>query len=676
MQLEVVLANKIGDDVYVAYKDDEKLVVQAKNCSVGDEVAGEFEIVQDPVYGKMYRLVNLKNIRASSYMKSLLTLTNIRYVGIATARKIIDQLGENAIDIIAKDPSVLNSISGIQKRQIESITHEVRLLKLVQIISAKVKSKSERTVVALAKMAMQRDLDRKIEESLAYLPIYIEGIDPRGLVDKSDELYLPAMVVYTLHRVSSAQKKSQLTSAELAEKLRTDVKRVQQALEILKDLGQVIQRGEDSYMLSSVAHAYGITTLYLRRNMNLNRKDSTSLEQEIKFQLDVNDKLNDTQKQAVLTALISKVSCITGGPGTGKSTTIEAIHRIGRSLGLDVVVLSTTGKSAQRLSSVGARTVHAHIAWDGVKENRRVEHDLVIIDEASMLDIHVFGALLRAIGDTAICLVGDVNQLPPVGCGAPFHTLVSMRDRIRVVELTQNYRNNDEIARLADAVLKRDVQLFLQYLRNGQTVKLVHSDDSDALLEKIKTAYRKAYEQYGLLELYERVLILSPYRSPQRSKLSSTRLNRELGVALGFDPNRWIQDQMKVVQCVNDYEKEVMNGEIGRVIWSNPFEVSIEYPNRQIQYNKIEADAMLDRALAMTVHKAQGSEADVCWFILEPNAYGMVDNRLFYTAITRARSKLAIFALEDAVSLRNLHAILGKDTHSVLDQQLMQEVIA
>jgi ATP-dependent exoDNAse (exonuclease V) alpha subunit len=193
------------------------------------------------------------------------------------------------------------------------------------------------------------------------------------------------------------------------------------------------------------------------------------------------------------------------------------------------------------------------------------------------------------------------------------------------------------------------------------------------ILNLLKNTYSKAYSAKGLSELYSSLMILSPYKSEKRSGLSTEVLNTELGYVLGFPQDRFCKD-MKVVQTMNDYENMVMNGELGVIAWTNDHEVGVQFKDGQVvTYSILESQAMLDRAFALTVHKAQGSEAQTVWLVIEPGAYGIMSKQLLYTAITRAKDKLAFFALGDSLSVQQLHAIFNNEQDFV-DSSMLQEV--
>lgn len=672
MPVKLTITGRIDANVYKAVNPDGETlkILSYEELKTGDVIDAELIEQKDPFHGRLYKLAKVHSRNVDKYMRALHTLQNVRNVGRITAERIVQALGEDAIAKILQEPAVLANVEGLKKHQVSSIISHLQLLDMTERLNSLLPTLSYRQAVILAKMVVDAGIYEFVRQDPAYLCIYCD-VDPRDIgLDSGSELYSAAVVMSTINRSAANKKKAWLTYDELKSMSKLEEHELKDGIAKLKRLDVLVER-DGKFTSSSIAQAYGTVLMYLNKYINLSVNQN--LVKAIEERLSQYDYLNPIQKSAVLAALTRHVSVITGGPGTGKSVTIQAIHEIGRSLGLDVVVLTPTGKSAQRLADVNARTVHAHIGWDGSKPTRKLDHDLVIVDEASMLDIKVLSGLIEAISGASLCLVGDANQLPPVGCGAPFHTLVKMRDKgMHVTELTVGYRNSDEIAALAQSVLASDVQSFVSILRNGVNVKAFSYVTETELVNAMSSAYRKAYDALGLHGLYDRLLVLSPYRHAHRSKLATNSLNIILGNVLGFG-DQYLSKDMKVVQVINDYEKLVMNGETGIVAWTNPYETAVNFGETVI-YSDIEARAMLERALALTVHKAQGSEADTVWIVLEPNAYGIVNRQLLYTAITRAKQKVVIFGYRDALSLQNLHAIFGKPDNISLDETLYDGV--
>lgn len=682
--MKVTVQRKVAYNVYKVLAEDEHAYLRADDdFEPGDTLEGEFDKLKDPYFGEVLELKDLKKIATNTYLRDLHVLTSIKGIGEITAKKILNTLGGKAVSEILKDPNVLNKVPGLKSNQKQAIVSNLKLFDLTDYISARFPELSHVACVIFAKQAIERGISDLVYQQPLYLSIYGDLINPdklyTGKSKDEDILYTMASIIYTLQNEASASKRICLNKKELEEKL-TSRKKLKSdlnyAVEELKKLDLVIEFKDNLYT-ASIADAHGTLVSYLRQNMRLPRETylTETIEAQTEDLLNKNySHLNELQRLAVKNALTRQVSVITGGPGTGKSVTIEAIYDIAKSLGLDIMVVTPTGKAAQRLENVNARTIHAAIGWDGMKANRILEPDIVVVDEASMVDIQILAHLIKATNNAALVLVGDANQLPPVGYGSPFHTMVQMKQYgMCVTELERGYRNNMQIADLADAILKEDVQRFIALCSNSESIKVINKDTPEEILYAMKSTYAKALQAKGLIGLYNDVLVLSPYKSTERAQLSTYRMNMELCRALGFVPDGLSKD-MKVIQIVNDYTRMVMNGETGIVKWSYPHEVGVQFSDETVEYSKLEADAFLDKAFAITVHKAQGSESETVWLVLEPSAYGIMTKQLLYTAVTRAKSKLAIFSIAGGMSIQNLYAIFGKNSTTV-DETLISEVI-
>lgn len=672
--MKVTILRKIDSNTYVVESESGQAKLQSlEHYEPGDVLEGQFTTQKDPFHGDVLVQTGRIQKSADAKMKAVYALCQVPGVGKITAQRIVEVFGDKTLEVIQTDPDKLFTVKGLRKNQREAIVQHVRLLKAVQLISDKLPHLSYQECVTLAKTAVQLKIDSKIEEDPCYLVLYGDGINPKRIAQPDSPLYKHALIVYELQKAAMSEKQTTLSAEELAQRTKLDTRTVETILQELQNMN-VTQRVSSGYTLAKLAHANGKLAMFLKRNLRLGRQGADTLREEAMRILNSTHKdLNDMQKQAVVSALTRNVCIVTGGPGTGKSATIEAIYAVGRALGFSVVVLAPTGKAAQRLRSVGAVTIHAAIGWDGMNANRKLDCDIVVVDEASMVDSVVLGHLLNAMDRATLVLVGDANQLPPVSYGAPFHTLIQLRGNgLSCVELVESYRNSEEVAKVAQCILKGDVSGFMDALRNGTNVKVVRRDNEQELLELLSKHYEKAYLTKGLDGLYESLLVLSPFKSESKTTLSTHKLNNTLGVVLGFAPNT-LSKGVRVVQLVNDYEKGVMNGEVGTVGWNSELELEVNFPAGPVQYSHIET-ACLDRAFALTVHKSQGSEAETTWLVLPENAYGVMSKHLLYTAVTRAKSKFVLFGTGEALDIKNLHAVFGK-TSQFVDGALLKEVI-
>jgi exodeoxyribonuclease V alpha subunit len=374
--------------------------------------------------------------------------------------------------------------------------------------------------------------------------------------------------------------------------------------------------------------------------------------------------LAESQAAAVVQAIRSKLLIVTGGPGTGKTTLVRGILAALADQDLSILLAAPTGRAARRLAeSTGreARTLHRLLEADPQRGFRRhaarpVEADLVIVDEASMIDTQLMAALLEALpAEAALILVGDVDQLPSIGPGQVLADLIAA-GRVPVIRLVEIFRQAAEsgIVRNAHRINRGELPLFgrpEEGLADFYGIRVAGPEDAEDKLIELLTV--RIPERFGLDSLGE-VQVLTPMN---RGRMGTQALNELLAAQLNPDPplvltrgrTRFALGD-KVMQLENDYEREVYNGDVGRVVGADPgtqrLEVSIE--GRVLRYQGDELD-QLAVAYAVTVHKAQGSEYPAVVLPLLRQHGRMLRRNLLYTAITRARRLVVLLTEPDAL---------------------------
>ena len=373
------------------------------------------------------------------------------------------------------------------------------------------------------------------------------------------------------------------------------------------------------------------------------------------------------QEEAVKKALTEKVLVITGGPGTGKTTLIRAVLAIYRQRGARICLAAPTGRAAKRLSEATrypAGTIHRLLEFSphqgGFQRNeqRPLGADLVIVDEASMLDILLMYHLLKAIPSHAtLVLVGDVDQLPAVGPGNVLLDVIRS-DRFAVVRLTEIFRQARQSQIVVNAHLVREGKF--PRLRPSDPDRLldfyfIEKEEPEEVLEVIVKLCRDRIPARFKLDPVADIQVLTPMN---RGTIGTHRLNRALQEALNPQPEALVRGGTayrlhdKVMQVRNNYDKEVFNGDLGRIrkIDAENQEVGVEVDGQLVVYDFSELDELV-LAYAATVHKAQGSEYPAVVFPLLTQHYVMLQRNLLYTAVTRARKLVVIVGSRKALAI-------------------------
>lgn len=388
--------------------------------------------------------------------------------------------------------------------------------------------------------------------------------------------------------------------------------------------------------------------------------DSVGLQERISRA--TNMAYDPVQMEAIATAASSKILILTGGPGTGKTTTTLGIITAFRSAGASILLAAPTGRAAKRLSEttgMEAKTIHRLLEVkppEGYQRNEenRLEGDVLIVDECSMIDILLMYALLRAMPDTmTLIMVGDVDQLPSVGAGNVLRDVIDS-GAYPVVRLTRIFRQAAASRIITNA----------HRINKGQMPDLSNGRDTDFFFMERETPELAAGEIVELVKAklpryYKTnpasIQVLAPM---QRGIVGAANLNQvlqqavnpgESGLRRGGVEYR-VHD--KVMQIRNNYDKEVFNGDIGVVasVDIEERELVVDFDGREISYDVSELDELV-LAYAVTIHKSQGSEYPIVVMPILMTHYVMLQRNLLYTGVTRAKKVLVIVGTRKAVSL-------------------------
>jgi exodeoxyribonuclease V alpha subunit len=380
--------------------------------------------------------------------------------------------------------------------------------------------------------------------------------------------------------------------------------------------------------------------------------------------------LSDEQRHAVQLAFREKFLIVTGGPGTGKTTILKSVIRLLEAQRLRMDLASPTGRAAKRLAEVTgheASTLHRLLEWSpregGFQRNTRnpLETDVVIVDEASMIDVVLAHHLLQAIPLTAcLLLVGDADQLPSVGPGTVFQDLLRV-PAIPSVRLTTIFRQAAQSRIVANAHrVNRGEFPDLKVSRDDRRQDFFFLPEEDA--EKLQPlivdlAQRRLPAKYRFDPLAD-IQVLTPMH---RSVIGAAQLNAALQAALNppkpgapelLRGGRVFRAGDRVMQLRNNYVKGVFNGDLGRIAAIDPTEqvVTLQLDDRQVPYDFSDLDE-LGLAYAMTVHKSQGSEYPCVILPVHTVHYPMLQRNLLYTALTRARQLLVVVGTRKAIAI-------------------------
>ncbi len=376
--------------------------------------------------------------------------------------------------------------------------------------------------------------------------------------------------------------------------------------------------------------------------------------------------LAEGQRQAVRTASESKAMVLTGGPGTGKTTIINAILRIFQKIGVKVLLAAPTGRAAKRMTETTgfeAKTIHRLLKYSPQKggfqknENDPLECDLLILDEASMIDTVLMYHLLKAVPlSSTFILVGDVNQLPSVGPGNVLGDIIAS-GVVPVVQLTEVFRQARESLIIVNAhrINKGELPLKKERGYPGDDFYFIEQDDPERASKTIVELVTERIPRGFNLDPLSDIQVLSPMH---RGAVGAGNLNDVLQKALnpGEEGAAWgarrfmVKD--KVMQIKNNYDKDVYNGDIGRILRVDPEArvLVVSFEGNDIPYDFGELDELMP-AYAISVHKSQGSEYPAVVIPMFTQHYMLLQRNLLYTAVTRGKKLVVVVGSKKALAI-------------------------
>ncbi len=638
-----------------------------------------------PSFGKQFKIQRFTEILPHTESGLIRYLSSGVYKGIGPkiAERIVSHFGVKTLDILHHHPEKLLDIPKMTARLAKKVAQ-----------AWKEKQLSADTLLFLSEHGMSSNLGQKIAKTYGDKTIEIISRNPYQLIDDFrgigfltadkiarslgcavDSLFrLQAGVLHLLQQ-GSERGHCYLTPAQIQGDLQTLLQLTPEqiatctypALEELQKKRAVVESDggyytKDLYLseFSAAMHISRILSTPLPAHMGTPDVIRQKATQWVEAYQQTNAvQVSARQSDAILQAAQEKVFILTGGPGVGKTTTVRALILYFQSQQCQVLLAAPTGRAAQRLSEISpvpAKTIHRLLEWSA-HENQFLKDatnplraDVVVIDEASMLDIHLASQLLQAIPSTTrLILIGDVDQLPAVGPGNFLSDLLQSK-KVPCLQLTEIFRQaaSSQIVQIAHAINRGQVPAFEPQSDSDCLFLPAHSPQD--ILEMIRLLMGKTLKERGFDPVRE-VQILTPMN---RGPLGSLALNQEMQTLLNPKPTSARESDIprngfvlrqgdKVIQTVNNYEQNVFNGDIGFVEHTRVEggKVIVSFQGRNVQYEGEGIQELL-LAYAVSIHKSQGSEFPVVIIPVSMQHYIMLQRNLFYTALTRGK-KLAIF---------------------------------
>jgi exodeoxyribonuclease V alpha subunit len=439
---------------------------------------------------------------------------------------------------------------------------------------------------------------------------------------------------------------------------------------VIEDLNQLLDEFEPNrkavYLTRFHVSETGISRHLTRLISSQKTIRSMNLEKAVEWvQKRIDLRLAPRQIDAIKRAISDKVLIITGGPGTGKTTIIHSIIKIYRPVGARIFLAAPTGRASKRMTEATgqpARTIHRMLEFNWQKggfqrnENRPLEADVIILDEASMIDTVLMYHFLKAVPSGAtLIIVGDSNQLPSVGPGNVLKDVISSGS-IPVIELNEVFRQAREslIIMNAHRINKGKVPETRDFRGDLGDFYFIEQDDPDQALHIVMELVCKRIPQRFKMHPMEDIQVVTPMH---KGIVGTVNLNMKLQDSLNPSKieivrgDRAFRLNDKVMQTRNNYEKEIFNGDIGLVksIDEKNQEVVVDYDGRAVTYDYSELDEII-LAYAISVHKAQGSEYPAVVIPILPQHYLLLQRNLIYTAVTRGKRLVVMVGSKKALA--------------------------
>ncbi|MBE0664611.1 MAG: ATP-dependent RecD-like DNA helicase [Candidatus Aminicenantes bacterium] len=649
------------------------------SLSEGDFLLIEGDESDHPRFGKQIKVSRYEFIlpQDGEGIANYLSSGRFKGIGKKTAQKIVDQFGQGTFEVLENNPERLCEVHGLKKTVIETIKQSVRDSRVLRDLNVRL------TPYGIGQETVFRiyrefgDLALALIESNPYL--LIERVRGVGFkiadtiakamgIDKIDPQRIRAGIFFVLEQSEFQRGDLFITRDDLLKKCSwlldiadSDVfALLEKLLErqelrmakipeicILKPQNELIEKTAARRLFQLAQGLFAVPELAVNFNAVF---EKLALE------------LTAEQKQAALTAVQNRLTIITGGPGTGKTTIIRAIIEILKANGKSILIAAPTGRAAKRIeesSLYQASTIHRLLKLN--PETGQFVHnaqnplktDAIIVDEFSMVDSFILFALLQALADnTQLIVIGDKDQLPSVGPGNVLRDMIQS-GYFNTIYLSRNFRQNQDSLIVENAFRVNSGEPLLFPAPNPELdfVFLPMRDEAQ-VLQKVEGIVRYYQNDYPFNSSAMQILV-----PMYRGQAGIDQINQMVQEKFNPEPFLLKKEKVafkrldKVMQTKNDYDKQVFNGDLGIIEDYNAVDklLLVNFDGCIVEYGADELDE-LTLSYAVSVHKSQGSEYDIVVLSLLPAHARMLSRELFYTAITRARKKLILLSDENTVA--------------------------
>lgn len=647
---------------------------------VGSVLALEGFWKVDAKYGRQFSVEKFEEtLPATVYgIEKYLGSGLIKGVGPKFARRIVEKFGKDTLDVIEENPDALIEVEGIGRVRVERIKkswEEQKEIKNIMLflqgheVSTSHATKIFKTYGSDSISIVQENPYRLADDIWGIGFKTADTIAEKMGIEKDRFIRLRSGILYTLNKLSEnghcyAVREQLIRTAE--QLLEVEGAELEITLDEMLRTEDVIREEEAIYLPPFFFSETGCAKRLLKL-LAARRRVQIAVDAAASFGENQNITYDEVQLEAIRVALSSKVMILTGGPGTGKTTTTMGIIAAYRAAGCQILLAAPTGRAAKRMSEatgMEAKTIHRLLEYkppEGYqrREENPLEGDVLILDECSMIDIMLMYNLLKALPEhMTLIMVGDTDQLPSVGAGNVLKDIIAS-DRIPVVRLSRIFRQAQGSRIIMNAHrINKGEQIDMRGGRDSDFF-FAAKDTNEEVVDLLVKYCTENLPRYYHVDALQDIQVLTPM---QRGICGAVNLNQVLQEAMNpssvFLRRGGTQYRLhdKVMQIRNDYDKEVFNGDIGVInhVDMEERELTVNFDGREIVYDVSELEE-LALAYAVTIHKSQGSEYPIVVMPFTMSHYVMLQRNLLYTGVTRAKKILVLIGEKKAVwyAIRN-----------------------
>lgn len=694
-------------------------VGETQDLEVGDELELDGEETTHKIYGEQFKFTTYKKVLPKTESALIEYIAdNVKGVGKKTASLIIGLFGEDAVDVIRYTPSKLNEIKGLNEAKIYELNRffneEWEKWNIIEYLSG-----FNISVVTANKIyqTLGTDTITIVKQNPYSLMSFVKKLDFKTVdeigknlgINLDSEERVDTGIICAINKITEfghtcVEKENLVKYASNI--LEVGTKDIENGITrlVLNDKLYIQKMNDKDFVFRRsfyLAEDNIAKNIVIRTKENVKTKNYDKLIEKVSKKNNI--VLSDEQKEAISTSLNNNITIITGGPGTGKTTIIKCIIDILEDIKKEYVLCAPTGRATKRIKETTgkeAKTLHRLLEITKVDDNdidmfyelpvTPIDTDVVIVDEASMIDCMLMNNLFKALNSsTKVIMVGDVNQLPSVGPGSVLKDIINS-NATNVVYLKQIYRQSA----MSDIIVNAhrvNEGIYPEFKTKDTDLFYIKTDSIESTLAEISSLVSYRIESFAKLDILKDLQVLTPMKKTQ---LGTIELNTLLQNVLNpkssskkekeFN-NRIFREGDKVMQIVNNYDKKfsingehfdgIYNGDIGyikEVDNLNQRLIVLFDEEKEVIYEFDELD-QLEHAFAVTIHKSQGSEFDYVILPLYTGYQKLFTRNLLYTAMTRAKKMLVIVGSTNIINFM-VDNVESKNRMTGLTSKILEKI--